>query len=223
MSRQNSLTPHQKLSLGVVIVIGLTTLVFGLFQIRRSIIEPLEIKNRANFKTPAEVEEERIANLKLQDTDSDSLNDYDELYLFRTSPFLADSDSDGINDGTEVANSSNPNCPQGSNCLMARTNDSGTGATTTSTPPNLAPDQESVSLAMDRVFGDLDELTPETMMERLNSLQPAELRQFMLDIGAPAELIDQADDNMLKQIFQETMGAMSENESSGDTLEEVTP
>ncbi len=223
MSRRDSLTPHQKLSLGVVIVIGITTLVFGLFQIQRAIFEPLEIKKRVEFKTPKELEEERLEQLKVQDSDIDGLSDYDELYLFRTSPFIADSDSDGINDGDEVSSSTNPNCPEGSNCLMARSEDGSNSEGDGSVPPGLSPDEESVARAMDRVFGDLTELTPETMMERLNSLGPDELRQFMIDIGAPRELIEQADDDMLRQIFQETMGAMAENESSGSPLEEVTP
>jgi hypothetical protein len=220
MSRRDLLNSHQKLSLGVVIVIGITTLVFGLFQMRRAIFEPMELDGRVSFKTVKELELEYTEQLKTQDTDGDGLSDYDELYLFRTSPFLVDSDSDGISDYDEVMNMTDPNCPKGTVCTMTRSADQEGGSGTQTI--GLSASQEKMAEAMERVFGDLDEFTPEIMMERLSTLPPAELRQFMLDIGTPPELLEQANDAMLRQIFQDTMGDMVENESSADPLEDIT-
>jgi hypothetical protein len=42
------------------------------------------------------------ANPHLTDTDSDGLNDYDEVFVHSTSPANADSDSDGLNDYSEI-------------------------------------------------------------------------------------------------------------------------
>lgn len=56
------------------------------------------------------------SDLVNRDTDGDGLSDYDELYVYGTSPYLADTDGDGIPDGEEVRNGTDPNCPQGQNC-----------------------------------------------------------------------------------------------------------
>jgi len=45
----------------------------------------------------------------LNDTDNDGLNDYDELYIFSTDPFLVDTDGDGYSDGDEVEAGTDPN------------------------------------------------------------------------------------------------------------------
>jgi hypothetical protein len=49
--------------------------------------------------------------LKTMDTDGDGLSDYEEMYLWYSSPYLADSDSDGVGDKEEIAAGSDPNCP----------------------------------------------------------------------------------------------------------------
>jgi hypothetical protein len=214
MPRRDPLKTHQKLSLGVVAVIGITTLVFGFFQLQRTIFEPLEIRGDVKFKTSEELEEERLAQLKEQDTDADGLNDYDELYLFRTSPFLADSDSDGLNDGIEVAQSSDPNCPSGKSCRMAGSEPTGTADVVgqPQTPPNLAPDEQTMLLAMEKVFGGMNEMTPETMNQRLQELSTEELRQFMRDIGVPEEMLEKTDDATLRQILAETLVDINKKE-----------
>lgn len=209
-------------------VIGITTLIFGMFQLKRLIVEPHEVEGNAKFKTAEELEEERTEMLKNKDTDSDGLSDYDELYLFRTSPFLADSDSDGINDGDEVAESTDPNCPVGRTCRVTGDEDPEQPAPSTTPsgesdlPPDLTPDEEQIMTAMDRVFGDMEELTPETMSARLNELTPEELRTFMRDIGVPEEMLEKTDDETLKKILSETMGAVNnEGENDAEELEEM--
>ncbi len=44
----------------------------------------------------------------LEDTDKDTLSDYDETYIYNTDPKRADSDSDGVNDGEEIFLGMNP-------------------------------------------------------------------------------------------------------------------
>jgi len=52
------------------------------------------------------------ATLQGQDSDSDGLNDYAELFTYYTNPYDSDTDNDGYNDKYEVDNSMNPNDPQ---------------------------------------------------------------------------------------------------------------
>lgn len=56
--------------------------------------------------------------LKKADTDSDGLNDYDELYLYHTSAYNKDTDSDGSDDGVEVQRGTSPVCPEGKDCSL---------------------------------------------------------------------------------------------------------
>lgn len=63
-----------------------------------------------------ENEAQKLLALKVQDTDTDSLSDYDELYTYHTSPYLPDTDSDNIPDGEEIKKGTNPNCPEGKDC-----------------------------------------------------------------------------------------------------------
>ncbi|UDQ99046.1 PA14 domain-containing protein [Lentisphaerota bacterium WC36G] len=48
------------------------------------------------------IELEYGSNIHSIDTDGDSLSDYDEIYVYKTSPTYKDSDGDGISDGDEV-------------------------------------------------------------------------------------------------------------------------
>lgn len=70
---------------------------------------------------PLVVDQEQLIALQLQqqDTDTDGLNDFDELNLYFTSPYLVDSDSDGISDKEEVDSGKDPNCPGGQDCYGA--------------------------------------------------------------------------------------------------------
>jgi len=43
------------------------------------------------------------------DTDNDGLNDYDELFVYYTNPFVNDTDNDGVTDWEEVQTGSDPN------------------------------------------------------------------------------------------------------------------
>ncbi len=56
------------------------------------------------------------AKLRVRDTDSDGLMDWDELNAYGTSPYLADSDSDGVSDSDEISQGQDPNCPAGREC-----------------------------------------------------------------------------------------------------------
>ncbi len=42
------------------------------------------------------------------DTDKDNLSDYEEVNIFKSNPLMADTDSDGLNDGEEVTRTTNP-------------------------------------------------------------------------------------------------------------------
>lgn len=51
---------------------------------------------------------ERVGEDVFIDSDNDSISDYDEVHLYATDPFSADSDGDGFVDGAEVLNGYDP-------------------------------------------------------------------------------------------------------------------
>lgn len=217
-------TPHQKLGLVVVVVIGLTTLIFGVISLRKSIFLPFVRRpSGIVFKTSEQLEKERMESLKHKDTDSDTLTDYDELYIFRTSPFLEDTDSDGDPDGVEVNAGTDPNCPKDKVCRQPRTTQTAgteqpSGVPDVSVPPETsdtsgtAPsttvvDDQNAALAqvLTETFGPAEDLTPEMVEAKMQSMTTAELRAFYVKLGIPASAVEQADDATLRQVFLETL------------------
>lgn len=120
VSIDNANHNKEKTIIGALLFVGMTTLIFGFMSINKSIYAPFNQERNFHIKTPDELEQERMQKLKEADSDKDTINDYEELYVFRTSPFLEDSDSDGILDGREIATGTDPTCAQGKTCRQAR-------------------------------------------------------------------------------------------------------
>ena len=101
-------------SLWFIGVLGITALVLGGIQLQRTVKDPFSvIRTQTETTQPEEV---ALLELQAKDTDGDGLSDYDELYSYNTSPYIADSDSDAVNDKDEVNRGTDPNCPEGKSC-----------------------------------------------------------------------------------------------------------
>lgn len=107
-------------------VVAIVILFGGIWQIKSVIKIPLPpdtVGNSAETVVAAKTAEDLstmdIATLKAKDTDEDGLSDFEELYIYVTSPYLADSDSDGVIDKEEIDNNQDPNCPQGQTCFAS--------------------------------------------------------------------------------------------------------
>ena len=97
-----------------ILTVGLVTsivLVLGAVQISSMFRVPFPDEYKYTGDTSAyddvlarqqELLEQDPEILKTKDTDEDGINDFDELYVYETSVYLADSDSDGIDDGEEI-------------------------------------------------------------------------------------------------------------------------
>ncbi len=211
---------HIKVAIAILATIGIATFVFGAIRILNGISTPFARKPGYAFKTLDDAQKERDEKLKSDDTDADGLNDYDELYVFRTSPFLEDTDSDGVNDGTEVNNNQNPNCPQGKTCVIERPVDATTEAGTSTnypatnpttptpnatTPPATIVSDEQILAAITAAFGDPSKLTPEAMAEKIKTIPLPDLKNFLLAIGIPPQLLDAADEATLRELVRKTL------------------
>ncbi len=105
-----------KLMFGVLIFFGIATLFLGILKINRSINENIFPKIEQQPITKTNNQQKTPEELMAIDTDGDGLSDYQEMYVYGTSIYLADTDSDGYSDKDEVDNGYDPNCPKGSDC-----------------------------------------------------------------------------------------------------------
>jgi hypothetical protein len=187
LPREDSLSKNQKLALAALGVFALFVMVLWVMQLRGNIFSPLDYNKKKNAAVATGEQcpggscllnaEEKAKN---QDTDGDGLSDWDELNSYKTSPYLEDSDSDGIDDGTEVKNSTDPNCPQGRDCSLSGSLVSGSGASI-STSSNAASTEEQAIQS-----------------------SAAVLRQALIDSGSfKKEDLDKISDQDLMVIYQE--------------------
>lgn len=110
-----------KVAIVLIAVFGVVSLGLGFWLMQNRLSSPFItelVLNQPNgsLSTDDQLELE----LRSKDTDGDSLNDYEEVYVFNTSPYLRDTDSDGIDDGTEINQGQDPNCAAGTECTGIR-------------------------------------------------------------------------------------------------------
>jgi hypothetical protein len=170
----------------ILLIVGLAGLGLGLYHVRGSIVNAFNRQPSA-YKTLEELEQERVEALKTKDTDADGLSDFDETYVFKISPYLADSDSDGIADKTELEKGTNPNCPEGKDCGplggVERLAESATGPSEAAAAPG----------------------GEEAYLEQLFNPTPEQVRAFMREAGAKEEDLAGIDDETLLRMYREAL------------------
>lgn len=139
--------------------------------------------------------------LKTKDTDGDGISDWDELFIYATSPYLEDSDGDGLDDNEEInVYKTNPNCPEGQTC-------SGTLAQSDSQDTSSA--SSSLGEFYDLLNGLEDAAITTTTVndsptQNINSeITPTQLRAILLENGFSKEDLDVVSDTDLLEIFKE--------------------
>lgn len=139
---------------------------------------------------------EALAAMQKKDTDNDGINDFEEQYIHGTSRYLADSDSDGIGDNTEISQSTDPNCPEGSVC----------GVTTAS---NANSTDTNAPTAAEQAFSDLNpsDLTPGADLSTSVAAPAIDVDQLRADLlanGVPQEVLDNTDDATLLKAYEDS-------------------
>ncbi|NQV89064.1 MAG: hypothetical protein HQ488_01960 [Parcubacteria group bacterium] len=117
-----TLSAEQKVAFAILMFLGFGGVVLGFFSFGANLDRPIqkqiaEMYTGQEFLTSSDREARELEESKSKDTDGDGLVDYDELYVYKTSPYLSDSDSDGFDDKSEVFSGNNPNCPTGTDCF----------------------------------------------------------------------------------------------------------
>lgn len=194
----------KKRALIILVVFGFITLYFGVWFIGQKISAPFESEVSTNKdSTTTNATDEQAGSLRDRDTDGDGLNDFDELNIYKTSPYIADSDSDGLNDNVEIAGGTDPNCPVGQTC----------GRVLTNTDGNQAADE----LFPDLVPPDMSDTVAST---NLSNLSADELREILKGAGVAANEVDKISDEDLLATYQEVLA--EEGQGTGTTVEDMS-
>jgi hypothetical protein len=189
-----------------ILFFGLIGLIFGFSQFRHRIVKSFLPATGQNLASADEAPD--LLGLKEKDTDSDGLSDYDELYVYNTSPYLKDSDSDGVEDKTEVVRQTDPNCPEGQNCF----------ASWSSLAGNSAASQSGAAAPDNFISAD--------------QIQIDSLRSALAQGGMSAQDLANLSDAELLQAYQEVMAEMgggtgssgaASSASTAQQLQNLTP
>lgn len=169
--------------------------------------------------------------LKQRDTDGDGLNDYEELYLYRTSPYLADTDSDGLEDKVEIDKEKDPNCPEGQSCkqfvppAQDQNQESGIMNQEPDSLLNVGGDGGAVGDSTGEIdtsdTADTSDMTDTTdtsetldssgvagggLPEEVRNLSASEIRDLLLQSGKiTQEQLDAIDDETLMRVYREVI------------------
>jgi len=144
----------QQIAVAVLGVVGAGILILGFIQIKNIIQIPWPVSKNEQGQTivktdskkeTVDLKSEDPKKLKSQDTDEDGLSDFDEVYIYETSAYLADSDSDGANDLDEIKNNEDPTCPIGVKCFSTASGTSEASETSETSEINMTADPLNLS------------------------------------------------------------------------------
>jgi preprotein translocase subunit SecF len=195
-SKNSSLGKQEKRIFVFMLVVTILVVFFGFWQLRRNINLPAEKQLALWHEMSAAGKydfgaSESSEALKNKDTDNDGLSDYDELYIYRTSPYLEDSDSDGVMDREEIEKGRDPNCDENkSDCYLETTVDTDSGNANIPTTDDLS-------------VGNLisGQTTPQMTAEQL--------RQLLVQSGLSAEVVAKFTDEQLMSMYQQMVSGES--------------
>lgn len=189
-SSVSSLTKEQKIGFSLLLVFAFLSIGLGVLQIRNTMYGPLSLNNLPPVDAKSKVS--TVDALRFRDTDYDGLNDFDELYVYGTSPYLFDTFSYGMSD-KEVVAKGLPLCPKGQDCgTPIASGDSQVNGSSAST----------TAAALQAQLG----TPPPDLIATLHD--PAQLRQLLLESGLDKTVLQKVSDDQLmllsNQILSDT-------------------
>ncbi len=212
-----NLPKNQKAPLVFLVLFTVVFLIFGFWQFHYNINSPFIYKassgnelavatstptgnSEIDYKNPPDPNSlslDQLQTLRSADNDSDGLSDYDELYVYGTSPYLEDSDGDNYNDYQEIINHTDPNCPVGKTC-DASTVVSGATTPASSTIISTLPLSNNTSTLS---------ATSEAVLQGVlnGTTEPAVLRKLLLENGLDKATLDKISDEDLLRSYQESI------------------
>ncbi len=199
------LKKEQKVGFVLLSIFAILIIVFGFLQIRNNMFGPLSLSS----EVPGVIKNQvlTIETLHYRDTDFDGLSDFDELYVYTTSPYLEDSDSDGINDGTEVSGGTNPLCAEGGDCYEDGSDFYKSTSTMDFTAGGVIADPGSGFIGDDIENYNIENDRSASMLNLDLESAGINIREELKNVGIESDILDQFTDEQLEQMFLESLDA----------------
>jgi len=208
---------QQKTGIAVLILFGGSAMVLWAAQFKNNlqINKPLTAEEQSaldarknNSQTQAET-----SILQQKDTDQDGLNDYEELYVYNTSPYLEDTDSDGVLDKKEVDQGTDPNCPSGQTCQQNTVaSDSSAaiseqGAAQSASEAPVSANNSGNNSNVPSSAANTTDAQAEAEVQKILSGQvdAATLRALLEQAGMSADTLNKISDEQLMKVYEETL------------------
>lgn len=203
------LTREERVAFGFIAACGVGAVLFGGLSFFSNVKKPFLISYTGpRYVTSAEKESEQTALQRITDTDEDGVSDYDELNIFATSPYIADTDSDGRTDGAEILEGGDPNCALGKTCISSELIQSGASAAFLEAQVPEAPELAQVP-------------TIEEAIGALQSLSVEEVRQMLAESGVDADQLAQLSDEQVMALYQDAISQAAIELQADASVEEA--
>jgi len=212
------MTPEQKISVIALGVFAASAITLGLLHVQKGIVASVAWKSSAkNIEETEDVgKKDDISELQGKDTDNDGLNDFEELQVFSTSPYLQDTDGDNASDTKEIQAGTDPNCPEGKKCGAESAADK-TIAEENKKNPLLVPELETaVGLPDQEEFKKMQSLLSG------QDITPAQVRELLKQSGVGEDVLSKVDDAVLMQIYGQVLEQFK-TQSSTEAAETQAP
>ncbi|MDA1038143.1 MAG: hypothetical protein O2877_00465 [bacterium] len=196
----STFTLEAKVAVVLFMIVATGGVVYGFrgvaFRLKQPFLAQLNYSGPA-YLSVEEREIQAIEEQKKRDTDQDGINDYDEINIFNSSPYLVDTDSDGVADAIEISEGRDPACPEGQDCRKSFSASDAQGqqpgiAGLPSAPPQLDIDFST--------FGSTVDLESEIKQKSVT-----ELREILLKTGLSPSIVSTLSDQAVQEIFEKTL------------------
>jgi len=201
LSAPPPLGKKHKIAAGALVVFGVFIFIAWIVQMKNNIYGPFVYKsNNKNQSNISLTENNSEEVLKTKDSDKDGLSDWDELYLYHTSPYLEDSDSDGFTDKQEVDSNTDPNCPVGRDCGSLGIINGDQKVVN----QGEAKNNNSLNSLLDQFNSSQSEQSLATTSKN-EQIDVATLRQLLSENGMQKDILDKISDKELIESYIETL------------------
>lgn len=206
--KKSGLTKEQRVGLILLSAFAIMAVGLGVLQLRNTLYEPFAL----NSSVPATIKTDINSTeaLQLRDTDRDGISDFDEMYIYSTSAYLADSDSDGIPDKVEIDSGNDPLCAVGKDCSAMVENPDAALVRNATTSLKITGNSAEMSVVGEK---------PVDLEQALKD--PKQIRQLLLTSGMDPKILQAVSDANLMLLVSQAMSVSGTSTNNISNLNNV--
>lgn len=215
-NNNNSMDKNRKIALIVLSVFSVSIIVIWSLNFKNSLRDPFSYKgdlivnNTNNQNNCADgncaTGEMTSDNLELKniDTDGDGISDWDELFVYGTSPYLEDTDGDTLSDYEEIfVYKTNANCPEGQDCSNSLSQSTSQNSGSSEASNDFYDFLTSLETSVEQ---DVNSTSSNSSMGNSSEKVDAQsLRQILIQSGIEESDLEQINDDDLMKLYQEVL------------------